>query len=345
MDASWFIDGSLHDAFKVFGSALGFGVVIVSAEGDLLAVGCGRPPVCIWDAAGAELWAFYFVVSTNPFVPKVYTDCKGVLDGWQEGFESCTTVKKKLARTWRLIGAALDFNFEQAASLTTWMPAHGSIHTIGVALDSNSRPITPLMWRANRLVDLAAKAAAHKNRLPNWVINKTKSIASFVRYHGALLGHVTWLANNHESIEVDDLGRSKSTFLRDSTGYKLMYRAKGSVDKAGVCVDSSDGVMARCKANDANVQPVSHLQTSLTRVIKPKGLCFKPASGNQGRKQHDRFVQIVQLREQQQLKRSLDAKCLRPAAGPSASQRLQLLKDRLFGAAPHGDQHFSRVER
>ena len=124
--AVWYIDGSLHDQYKEFCKALGYGIVIVSSEGDLLGVACGRPSPWVIDAAGAELWAFYVVASMNIEVPFVVTDCKGVLDGLYDGFQACTTSKKKLARTWNLVGSILDGDFAFAASQTRWMPAHGA---------------------------------------------------------------------------------------------------------------------------------------------------------------------------------------------------------------------------
>ena len=62
LDASWFIDGSLFEGKRDFGRRTGFGVVVVSAQNDLLAYGRGLPPDWIRDAAGTEALAFAIIV-------------------------------------------------------------------------------------------------------------------------------------------------------------------------------------------------------------------------------------------------------------------------------------------
>eukprot|EP00973_Karenia_brevis_P075181 10442994-Karenia_brevis.AAC.1 len=66
-----FIDGSLFDESRRWARRTGFGIAVVSREGSLLAFGNGTPPAWVVDAAGAELWAFYFIASISPFLPQV----------------------------------------------------------------------------------------------------------------------------------------------------------------------------------------------------------------------------------------------------------------------------------
>ena len=155
-DATWYIDGSLYDRPKATVQSLGFGIVLVS-QGTLLAIGHGVPPHWINDSAGAELWAFHAVLQLSLCPPSVITDCYGIIGGLQEEVAKATSSMRRLARTWGMIAHALDGDFRGACTMAKWMPAHGAAQTIGVALDSSGNAISSIMWRANRLVDLAAK--------------------------------------------------------------------------------------------------------------------------------------------------------------------------------------------
>jgi hypothetical protein len=116
-----------------------------------------------------------------------------------------------------MIANNLDGDFEAASARTIWMPAHGAAHTIGKVVDSKGIPITNLMWRANRLVDELAKAAASPHRLPKWVVDYPKIAATFVRYHAAKLGFATHEASNHKTTIMVDGGRIFDRIIRDST--------------------------------------------------------------------------------------------------------------------------------
>ena len=43
-DARWYIDGSMYDGTWAFATRVGFAIVVVSANGSLLAYGKGAPP-------------------------------------------------------------------------------------------------------------------------------------------------------------------------------------------------------------------------------------------------------------------------------------------------------------
>ena len=60
-DAQWFIDGSLLDESRRLARRTGFGIVVVETTGMLLAFGKGVPSSWVFDAVGAELWAFSVV--------------------------------------------------------------------------------------------------------------------------------------------------------------------------------------------------------------------------------------------------------------------------------------------
>ena len=74
-DAVWYVDGSLFDEARRLARRTGFGILIVSADGSLLAMGNGIPPDWVQDAAGAELWAVAVVLGISAFIPKIVTNC------------------------------------------------------------------------------------------------------------------------------------------------------------------------------------------------------------------------------------------------------------------------------
>mmetsp|Transcript_15048 Transcript_15048/g.52826 ORF Transcript_15048/g.52826 Transcript_15048/m.52826 type:complete len:338 (+) Transcript_15048:378-1391(+) len=230
--ATWFIDGSLFDEAKRFAHRTGFGILVVCPQGSLLGFGQGVTPEWIVDAADAELWAFYTVATLNTCLPKVVTDCKGILDTLQGSPNVAAGHKRALARTWMKLRHALDDDFATAAALMKWMPSHESAKTIGHTQDSDGQHMAPLMWRSNRLADVFAKTAAGENRLPAWVTNLVASAGKWVKHQAARLGVVTHAANNYETTEMADGGAIVKKILRDSTAERRKSsrpRGRGSL--------------------------------------------------------------------------------------------------------------------
>ena len=105
--ATWYIDGSLtHPLFKA-ASRTGFGVAVVDYDGTLVAYGHGHPPDWITDASGAEAWAFFHVVSSNMWCPRVITDCSNILRLLELGHKAANDASRPLARISGLIPALL----------------------------------------------------------------------------------------------------------------------------------------------------------------------------------------------------------------------------------------------
>ena len=61
-NATWYCDGSLLDGRWKALRCAGFGIAVVSTQGDLLAHGLGWPPSWCGTAAAAEAWTLQFVV-------------------------------------------------------------------------------------------------------------------------------------------------------------------------------------------------------------------------------------------------------------------------------------------
>ena len=146
-------------------TSVGFSIVVVASDGELLGVALGTPPGWIHDSAGAEAWAVYTVLAMSVAFPVIATDCLGIINGLAEGRTKAASPCRSLARVWSLIHNTLDADFIDSAlqAHVTWMPAHGSRHAIGTRYKSDGRSVTTIDWRANRLADAAAKAAAAVN--------------------------------------------------------------------------------------------------------------------------------------------------------------------------------------
>ena len=100
------------------------------------------------------------------------------------------------------------------------MPAHGAQCSIGRALMSNRVPISPIHWRANRLVDLLAKSVARPWRIKEDDRATIKDAEDTIAYSLAFLGAVTHAANHHKASVTRRDGSSYSATIRDSAGSK-----------------------------------------------------------------------------------------------------------------------------
>jgi len=196
--AVWYVDGSLVDGPSRLLGATGYSIVVVAQDGQLLGCAHGAPPHWVTTAGAAEAYATYRVLTLTPFVPHIVTDCLGVLHTLQRGPVAATAANRVNARLWSLIGGCLDgTTWRDAADMMTWMPAHGSRGVIGIALKSNNETVTAIDWRANRLADALAKAAASRFRIPS---GTRRAIATALRTYeqaAAVAGIVTRAANNH----------------------------------------------------------------------------------------------------------------------------------------------------
>ena len=105
---------------------------------------------------------------------------------------------------------------DMVLDIVSWMPSHGAGHTIGEALKSDGSVVTPTDWRANRLADAAAKAAASARRSP--AAARIKLQRTLAAYERALveLAVVTTAANHHPILITNDDGSTVRRFVRDS---------------------------------------------------------------------------------------------------------------------------------
>eukprot|EP00973_Karenia_brevis_P028832 3976139-Karenia_brevis.AAC.1 len=199
-DATWYIDGSLFDGNCGMSTcrATGFGVVVASPNNDLIAYGRGIPPCWVKDAAGAEAWAFAMILRMCPELPHTATDCLNIVSTLSRDRGKATAASSPLARIWVAAFSILDDFGCTAEDLAKvkWIPAHTGQGSIGQVVASDSKPLTALQWRANRLADLLAKSAARPHRLPLDARKTLKIAREALEYSLAKLGAVTHAANN-----------------------------------------------------------------------------------------------------------------------------------------------------
>ena len=110
--------------------------------------------------------------------------------------------------------------------LLVWMPAHQNINMIGEKKLSNGMRLTPIDWRANRLVDGLAKRRAAQRALPTAASRLLNSGAAAVRHYSILLGRVTYAANNHTVYRTGEDGKQHAHVIRDAMQVPRVYKRK-----------------------------------------------------------------------------------------------------------------------
>jgi len=214
----YYIDGSLLDGpSRLFGRT-GFAVVAVDRQGELRGYGHGVPPCWVRTAAAAEAWALYVVLRACPTFPRIITDCLGLVDTLGRGPERAVGAARPLARLWNMIFLTLDWQVPAKEQLDQfiWMPAHGGIGTIGSALKSDGTPVSPTDWRANRLADILAKAAAGIDRTPIETQRVMRLALQATEYAAATLGMVTHASNNARMSKLRPDGTYHLAVCRDA---------------------------------------------------------------------------------------------------------------------------------
>jgi len=233
-EARWYIDGSCFDIRIPGHRATGFGILAVGEQGQVLAAAHGRPPEFVLNAPGAEAWALHIVLSHVAQPPMITTDCLGLISQLVRGFDDALSSRKPLARVWALIANSLDH--AAPADWThrrfRWMPAHKARSAIGTAFCSDGSPVTFLDWRANRLVDMLAKAAAARGRAPRALRSLLDVAAQAVEFSAALLGLTTHAANSYTTTEWRADGTAHTLTRRDAQPPAFLAKGRGQRPRA-----------------------------------------------------------------------------------------------------------------
>ena len=138
-NATWYTDGSMAGGIWRQLRTTGFGLVVVSEQGELLGYGSGSPPSRVSTAACAELWAILVALSMRPALPRIKTDCLSILTSARAGNAAVTGHHKMLARIWNSITAIVgdDVSSMVESGLWQWVPAPLSIQAVGQATAHN----------------------------------------------------------------------------------------------------------------------------------------------------------------------------------------------------------------
>ena len=78
-DLVWYVDGSGFNTRWSELATYGFGIVVVSRAGDVIAWDNGTPPQWASSAAEAEAWAVVTTLCHSPDTPSIVTDCLSIL--------------------------------------------------------------------------------------------------------------------------------------------------------------------------------------------------------------------------------------------------------------------------
>ena len=108
-----------------------------------------------------------------------------------------------------------------------WLPVHKSAIAIGEAKLSNDNRLSCSDWRANRLVDMLAKAAAAAH------LSCGRDVAEAAFAHAACcLGVVTHAANTHQVVALGEGGAEITSIQRDSIDKPRLLKSTSAPDLA-----------------------------------------------------------------------------------------------------------------
>ena len=309
--AVWYFDGSMLNGKWQALRATGFGIVVVSVEGDLLGFGRGTPPHWCTTAAAAEAWALQEVLAQCPFPPQMRTDCQALLATVAGGVQRATAADKKLARIWRKIANMLGGCFKSFAEskVLVWMPAHQTTASVGEVKLSSGARLSMLDWRANRLVDALAKMSAAEAQCMPACLGLVEAAAVALRHAAMLLGRVTHAANNHVVYEPDDSGNQVAKVRRDAVQCERVRKRRLSpvAAKAAAAGDGKEQALAVA----ALPPPLKARRTTVEAL-------------RQGRRSREAEAATLSRRV-----RDIGAALVAPVGQSTASDRLEAVRRRL----------------
>jgi len=331
--ATFYIDGSLIDGQGSACSRTGFAIVVVNADGELIAYAQGAPPGWVRSSPAAEAWALAMALKAVPSPPSIVTDCLGLIDTLARGKRVATAAGRPLARIWNMVFDALDGEVPQdyIHRRFRWMSSHGSMASIGRSCLSDGSLVSATDWRANRLVDAFARLAAMRNRVPKGMRDLLEAAGKAVEHSAAVLGAVTFAANNYQTSEL----------LPDGTYAQARRR-----DACPPAFENTSGRAARRRgpqtADDAQPQ-AAHPPPQPSRDQRPTEQPFSAAAFAKGKA--GRAREARQERDDAAQARFAESWLADRAAAPSAApaqasdarSRLEALRRRVADKAAQRD--------
>ena len=227
---------------------------------------------------------------------------------------------------WAMISGVIEGGFAQAAAQVTWIPAHISAARMAAYPPSTSAgvPMTWRQWRANRLVDLLAKAAASQSRLPQHVLKWMRTADTLHVHMAATLGVVTHAATHFEHTAIGPGGRQVTHVSRDSAGQR----------------PRRPRTWRRFPPQQAQQPPTSSSSTAAGSV--------RPVALLAPREKRRRLSEAHQSHERVQAAKRVAAHLaaieLQPSSAPSAADRMAALRARVQAKA-QADLEWQRGQR
>ena len=253
-----------------------------------------------------------------PFPPQLRTDCLSLVHTAREGTNRAVHHSRCLARIWKAIAAAVGGDIKVLAKddRLTWFPAHKSYAAVGHLKGSNGVRLSPVDWRANRLVDKLAKLAAGSLQFSEHITKLVPSAEAAAAHAACLLGIVTHSANNFEHTVIGDGGKETVTILRDSVDRPKPTKTQPA-DQATMLHPAAEPAGTSEQATSATEQPC----VKPLRVVRTVQPWKQPSAASLARRADSaRLSQRVQD----------IGSSLRPSGSEPAQLRIEKLRQRVI---------------
>ena len=215
-DIQWHTDGSVVNGTLGCPTA-GCSLIATSNDGALVAVAQVALPSKIKTAPQAELQALLVLFQLAPFVSRVTTDCMSLVAVARGGLCKASAGGKTTAGDWSRLATYLDGSLQPLADgILVWAPAHCSLAVALTMRRSDGRLCTSIDWRANRLADAVAKAAARSTAPSRETLSAIVDARATLLHEAAILGTVTAAANNVRDVVTNADGSYSVVTRRDT---------------------------------------------------------------------------------------------------------------------------------
>ena len=208
------------------------------------------------------------------------------------------------------------------------MPSHENAQAIGRALDSDGIAITPVMWRANRLVDILAKMAAGHERIPTFITSQVGAAAKLVQHSAGLLGEVTYVANHCARTEVVEGGATVTRIMRDSTAERPRWKA---LAPRGEALSEVSSPVARSSWPNGSVHRTKRSAPSDSEGMRPSS-CSADALRRKVCKEREA------PEDSKRVASWLASRSFSTSSQPAAADRMAALRDRIRAKRAHAGE-------
>jgi hypothetical protein len=188
-------------------------------------------------------------------------------------------------------------------------------HHGGRAAKSDGTLLRAGDWRANRLADALAKAAAARGRTTAKLRTTLAAAQKLLGHTLGLLGATAFEANNYKHSVWGPNGQLVTATVRDSAPPPLWKGRRGKRVRP-----------ARRRAASEGTAPHAALAA---QAAQPAALPQRPGASGRARSCALAEAARCELRFRETWRADLDKKNLQPAAGPSAADRMAALRARL----------------